>query len=135
MSRRVRCRCTGSVNHVRRFATSIIVIERASGVFDFACVIIFSLSKFRDNGIRTPRTIFTCLVTMNILNLKINGMHCDGCASRLQGLFERAVGVDAATVSFDAGNAKVTYNPDSINADDLLEITERGGFTAAVEQI
>ena len=71
---------------------------------------------------------------MNVLMLKINGMHCDGCASRLEGLLERTNGVDDATVSFNTREAKIVYNPNTINAAHLIEITERGGFAAAVEE-
>ena len=68
---------------------------------------------------------------METKTFKITGMHCDGCAARLQKLLERAEGVRAANVSFAAGEGQVTFNPDIIDENRLKEIIKKAGFDIA----
>jgi copper chaperone len=64
--------------------------------------------------------------------IKIEGMHCDGCASRVKGLLEKEPGVREADVSFRAGEARVKYNEHTINPDRLRELIEGTGYTAEI---
>lgn len=68
---------------------------------------------------------------MTTKSFNITGMHCDGCAARLQKLFERAEGVSQAAVSFAAGEAKVTFNEAVIDEAGLKEIVKKAGFDIA----
>ena len=62
--------------------------------------------------------------------IKIEGMHCDGCANRVKGLLEKEPGVRAADVSYQAGEARVKYNEHTVTTDRLREVVERAGYTA-----
>ena len=65
---------------------------------------------------------------MNTVSIKIDGMHCDGCAGRIKTLLEGAPGVRGATVSFADGLARVRYNPHAVSEGRLVEVIEGGGF-------
>lgn len=65
---------------------------------------------------------------MNSTTIKIDGMHCDGCAARIRTLLSKEPGVRAARVSFAEGSAEVRYNPHRIGEERLREIIETGGF-------
>jgi copper chaperone len=43
--------------------------------------------------------------------LKVEGMHCDGCATTIKTVLEREPGVQMAAVSFAEGQARVLYDP------------------------
>lgn len=62
--------------------------------------------------------------------IKIEGMHCDGCASRVKGLLEKEPGVREAEVSYQAGEARVKYNEHSVGTDKLRQVVEQAGYTA-----
>lgn len=69
---------------------------------------------------------------MTTTTLRIDGMHCDGCAARIQSLLSNKAGVRAATVSYADGAARLEFNPQSINEDSLIEVIELAGFSVPV---
>ncbi len=66
---------------------------------------------------------------MNTVTIKIEGMHCDGCAERITTLLQKEPGVRDAAVSFANGQARVRYNSHAIHQDRLVEVIEGGGFS------
>ena len=68
---------------------------------------------------------------METKTIKIEGMHCDGCANRVKGLLEKEQGVREAEVSFQAGEARIKYNEHSVTPDRLREVIERAGYAAS----
>lgn len=67
---------------------------------------------------------------MTMSTIKIEGMHCDGCASRVKSLLEKEPGVREADVSYQAGEARVKYNEHSVGAERLRELIEQAGYMA-----
>jgi copper chaperone CopZ len=65
---------------------------------------------------------------MKNVTLKVDGMHCTGCASTIQVLLQRNEGVKKASASFDAGEARVLYDPASVSEDQLAGAIEKAGF-------
>ena len=65
---------------------------------------------------------------MKNVTLKVEGMHCSGCAQTIQALLERSDGVRKASASFDAGEARVLYDPMLISEDQLAAHVEKAGF-------
>ncbi|MDE2229458.1 MAG: heavy-metal-associated domain-containing protein [Alphaproteobacteria bacterium] len=65
---------------------------------------------------------------MKSLTLKIEGMHCDGCAATVKALVERADGVRTASVAFATGEARILYDPATTNEDRLVAIVEKSGY-------
>lgn len=65
---------------------------------------------------------------MNNVTLKVEGMHCDGCAATIQALIERNDGVRKAAVSFRDGEARVLYDPRSVSEAQLAAMIKKGGF-------
>ena len=65
---------------------------------------------------------------MHSVTLKVEGMHCDGCAATIQALIERNAGVRRAAVSFSDGEARVLYDPGSITKAQLTAAIESSGF-------
>ena len=68
---------------------------------------------------------------MNAVTLKIEGMHCDGCAATMQALLERNGGVRKAAYSFSDGEARVLYDPQSVTEEQLTATIEKSGFRVA----
>jgi copper chaperone CopZ len=65
---------------------------------------------------------------MNTAKLKVEGMHCDGCAQIIQSFLEKKTGVAAANVSFNDGEARVFYDTHAIAEDQLVEAIEKAGY-------
>lgn len=68
---------------------------------------------------------------MNIATFKVEGMHCDGCASNIQALLEGSSGVQKATASFKEGQARVFYDAKTITEDQLVALIEKAGYRVA----
>jgi copper chaperone len=65
---------------------------------------------------------------MKSVTLKIEGMHCTGCAQTIRGLIEREPGVKTTTVSFEDGAARVLYDPAATDENRLVAAIEKPGF-------
>lgn len=65
---------------------------------------------------------------MNNLTLKVEGMHCTGCASTIQALLQRNAGVKKVSASFEAGEARVLYDPSAVSEDQLAGVIEKAGY-------
>lgn len=65
---------------------------------------------------------------MKSVTLKVEGMHCTGCASTIQTLLQRKDGVKKASASFEAGEARVLYDPAEVSEDQLAGVVEKAGF-------
>ena len=64
------------------------------------------------------------------LEVKIDGMHCDGCASTIQALLSHEAGIKSANVSFSKGSATVLYDPEETDPAKVTAAIERAGFRA-----
>lgn len=68
---------------------------------------------------------------MKSATLKIEGMHCEGCAENIQALVTAEPGVQMASVSFKDGEARVLYDPKLIDEQRLAAAIEKGGYRVA----
>lgn len=62
--------------------------------------------------------------------IKIEGMHCDGCAGRVRRVLEKEPGVREADVSYEMGEARLKYNEHAVTPDRLRELIEQAGYSA-----
>ncbi len=67
---------------------------------------------------------------MKELKLKIEGMHCTGCSTRLQKVLNNLEGVQEAEVSLEAKQAMIKYDEDKISIEGIKEAIEDAGFKA-----
>lgn len=70
---------------------------------------------------------------MKSVTLKIQGMHCGGCARTIQALLEREPGVKSAAVTFESGVARVVFDPAALDAQRLIQLIEQPGYQATVQ--
>jgi MerR family transcriptional regulator, copper efflux regulator len=61
--------------------------------------------------------------------LKIDGMHCDGCARTVQALVSAEPGVQKATVSFKTREARVLFDPQAVSEDHLTATIRQAGYS------
>ena len=64
------------------------------------------------------------------LEVKIEGMHCDGCAGTVQALLSHEAGIKSANVSFAKGRATVLYDPNETDMAKVVAAIARAGFRA-----
>jgi copper chaperone CopZ len=65
---------------------------------------------------------------MKSVTLKVEGMHCDGCAQTIKSLISAEPGVRAATVSFKDGEARILYDPQATSVERLAGAIEKPGY-------
>ena len=65
---------------------------------------------------------------MKEINLKIEGMHCAGCSTRLEKVLNNLEGVEIAKVSLEAKKATIKYDETKINIENIKEAIEDAGF-------
>ena len=59
---------------------------------------------------------------------KIEGVNCDACANTIKSLLEKEPGVRMASVSFSERQARVLYDPQSVQEDRLVDTIQKPGF-------
>lgn len=64
---------------------------------------------------------------MEKIELKVEGMHCTGCSTRLQKVLNNLEGVSKAEVSFETGVAKIEYDG-KLDLDDIKNAIIDAGF-------
>ena len=65
---------------------------------------------------------------MKEIKLKIEGMHCTGCSSRLEKVLNNTDGIENATVSFEEKQAVIKYNESQIDIEQIKEVILDAGF-------
>ncbi|OKZ65771.1 MAG: hypothetical protein BHW02_03625 [Clostridium sp. 28_12] len=65
---------------------------------------------------------------MKEIKLKIEGMHCTGCSSRLEKVLNNTDGVESATVSFEEKQAIITYNESQTDIEQIKQAIQDAGF-------
>ena len=65
---------------------------------------------------------------MKEINLKIEGMHCAGCSTRLEKVLNNLDGVKEAHVSLEQKNAQIQYDESIISVQEIKEAIEDAGF-------
>ena len=69
---------------------------------------------------------------MKSLDMKIDGMQCEGCASTIHSILSREPGVKSSSVSFTDRGASVFYDPNETDAARLAEAVKKAGFTVEI---
>ena len=69
---------------------------------------------------------------MQSVVLKIQGMHCGGCAQSIKRLLEREPGVESAEVSFESGEAHVRFDPARLQPQHLVSVLAPPGYQASI---
>jgi len=69
---------------------------------------------------------------MQTETLNIDGMSCAACVGHVTRALEGLGGVQSARVSLDDNRAVVTYDPDKVQAPQMLEAVAEEGYEASV---
>lgn len=66
--------------------------------------------------------------------LKIDGMHCQGCASGITNQLKKLEGVKTVSISAARKEGTVQYDPSRLKPADLVARVKKAGFTASVKK-
>ena len=66
------------------------------------------------------------------VDLKIGGMTCGGCSSSVEKTLQNTTGVISATVNLMTEQAVITYDPDRITKQGLIDAVTNAGYEAAI---
>jgi copper chaperone len=67
---------------------------------------------------------------METVELKIEGLHCEGCVKSVTRMLGGIAGVEKVDVSLAEGKADVRYDPARAGVADFKRAVERAGFRA-----
>lgn len=65
---------------------------------------------------------------MKETNLKIEGMHCAGCSTRLEKVLNNLEGVETAKVNLEEKKATIKYDETKISLESIKEAIQDAGF-------
>ncbi len=106
--------------------------RRSSAIVRYLLVLVLGLATFNLMS-AAARSAATAQPAQARVALRVEGMHCGGCARGLRTVLTRIEGVIAAEVSFDESRAIVDYDPRRVTVERLIQAIERAGFQARVE--
>ncbi len=66
------------------------------------------------------------------ISLKIEGMHCGMCVSRIEKALKELDGVSEATVNLEENRADVRYESGSVKTEELIAAVEESGYNASI---
>ena len=67
---------------------------------------------------------------METVELKVEGMDCQGCVKSVTRMLSGVAGVQGVEVSLEAGRARVTFDPAKSNLAEFRKAVERAGYKA-----
>ena len=67
---------------------------------------------------------------METIELKVEGMDCEGCVKSVTRMLSGVPGMQTVDVSLAQGNAKVTYDPAKSGVAQFKRAVERAGYKA-----
>ena len=87
--------------------------------------------------------VFTLLLALGAMSvsaasktvtIRVEGMHCGGCASSVQKALKATDGVEEVSVSFEKGEAVIKYDDQKVTVEKLREVINGTGFKAVEEK-
>ena len=70
------------------------------------------------------------IMAKSTLELKVEGMTCDGCVRSVERKLSKVAGVESARVNLGTGRAIVQYDDSQARADQLIAAVEQIGYHA-----
>jgi mercuric transport protein len=70
-----------------------------------------------------------------VATIQVEGMTCGGCAMGVRTALKRLDGVARADVSYEEEKAVVTFDPDKVSTDRMLEAIREFGYTATLVSV
>ena len=67
---------------------------------------------------------------MDTVDIKVEGMDCQGCVKSVTRMLSGLPGVETVDVSLEEGRARVSYDPARSALSDMKRAVERAGFKA-----
>ena len=67
-------------------------------------------------------------VSIKTIELPISGMHCAGCAARIEKVLSKLPGVQSANVNLATERATIAYDPELVSPEDLKHTIEGLGY-------
>lgn len=67
---------------------------------------------------------------METVELKLEGLHCDGCVKSVTRMLSGVAGVEKVDVSLEQSRARITYDPAKSGVPEFKRAVERAGFKA-----
>ena len=67
------------------------------------------------------------------VDLEIQGMHCNSCASGIQMVLQSTDGVLSASASYDSKKGEVEFDEEKTNIDTIVRAIEQLGYKATPE--
>lgn len=67
---------------------------------------------------------------METVELKVEGMDCQGCVKSVTRMLSGVAGVEKVDVSLEEGRARVTFDPAKSNLAEFKKAVQRAGYKA-----
>mgnify|MGYP006292142663 FL=1 len=68
------------------------------------------------------------------ITLEIEGMHCAACSSRVEKALNNSEGVKKANVNISTEKAYITFDPETIDENNLIDVVKESGYDVNLNQ-
>ena len=116
------------LEHMRRALEALVAACPGRGALR-VCTILDALEH--EPGAKAVRPKAKRSKAMKQVTLKVEGMHCEGCAQVIEALLAREDGVHKVAVSYAKREARVLLDPAATGVSKLAAAVERAGYRLA----
>jgi MerR family mercuric resistance operon transcriptional regulator len=120
------------LERIRKALEALIAVCPGRGALAYCSILeVLDSAELEIPDIRPParRRRDKGVEAMKSLEMKIDGMQCEGCASTIQSILSREPGVKSSSVSFEKRGASVFYDPQETDPARLAAAVAKAGFT------
>ena len=102
-----------------------IIISLLATAFVCGCSCKAGFAQSKDNPFGDTNT--------KVVELKVTGVTCQGCADHVTGALSKKEGVVKSDVKFAENSASITYDPGSVIEAEIIRTIEETGYKAEVK--
>lgn len=79
-------------------------------------------------------SVFAGTKAHQTVDIKVEGMTCQGCVGKVTSALQKADGVKEAKVDLDAGNAAIVFDSEKTSEKALYKVISAAGFKAVAKE-
>ncbi|MFP4385027.1 MAG: heavy metal translocating P-type ATPase [Spirochaetia bacterium] len=123
--------CAGCVASVENAIKKIPGVETVTVNLNTGSALVsFKNKKTDDDSIRKAVENAGYKIPEDYMTVRIEGMHCAGCASAVEASLKELKGISSASVNLQTESARITYDPGRIAFNDVQSQVKKAGYTA-----
>lgn len=123
--------CAGCVASVENAIKKIPGVETVNvNLNTGSAMVSYKNGTLDDDSIRSAVENAGYKIPEDYMTVRIEGMHCAGCASAVEASLTELRGINTASVNLQTESARITYDPGRISFNDVKSQVQKAGYSA-----